>query len=424
MVKAGRMSKIRNIGYACKTIGVRDTAMRACRLGASPEQLLEVALHNIAVLGRMIEYTARSEIGLLRISSDVIPLASHPEVCFNWSKLCAAPLAAVGELIRNAGIRVSMHPGQYTVLNSPDEGVALRAAADLVYHAEFLDSLGADSQAKIVLHVGGVYGDRQAALQRFAGRFAELPPQTAGRIILENDEKCFAVHEVYALSRDLGVPVVMDVFHHTLLPPPAGSALDWLERCGETWRPEDGRQKIHYSEQLSGGKPGMHSRTIDAARFLNFYAALPQPAPDIMLEVKDKNLSAVKCLHCVNQAPRSALGAAWANYKYSVLERSPRHYQLIREYLKAERPDPAGFYALIDAGLEEAGSPGTRVVAAEHVWGYFKGRVSAAEKKHFAAGLKRLAEGGGAVPIKRLLFNLAEQCDEQYLLDSLYFYLE
>lgn len=418
------MPEIRNIGYACKTVGVQGASMRACRLAAAaPEQLLEVSRHNIAALYKMVEYTSRMKIGLFRLCSDVIPLASHPKVNFNWREQCAPSLAELGLLIRNAKIRVSMHPGQYTVLNSTDEGVARRAAADLAYHAEFLDSLGMDLQAKIVLHIGGAYGDRQAALRRFARRFAELPSHVAGRIILENDETCFAVHEVYALSRELDLPVVMDVFHHALLPSPEGSALEWLERCGETWKEKDGRQKIHYSEQLAGGKPGMHSRTIDAARFMDFYASISQTSPDIMLEVKDKNLSAVKCLNCVNQAPRSVLTKAWAEYKYAVLERSPRHYQYIREFLKADNPDPIAFYTLLDAGLEQAPTPGTRAVAAEHVWGYFKGSALAAEKKRFVADLQRLARGGNAAPLKNWLLKMARQYDQKYLLNSLYFCL-
>ena len=419
------MSKIqiRNIGYACKTIGVRDAAMRSCLLaGATPERLLEVALHNIAVLGRLVEYTAGAGIGLFRISSDIIPLASHPAVDFDWRGLCAAPLAAVGLRIREAGLRVSMHPGQYTVLNSPDEGIVGRATADLVYHAEFLDCLGVDSQAKIVLHVGGVYGDRRAALERFADNFARLPGHVAARIVLENDERCFPLGDVHALSRRLGLPVVMDVFHHALLPSPEYSTAEWLKICAETWQAKDGPQKIHYSEQLPGGRPGMHSRTIDAARFMDFYAALPTPAPDIMLEVKDKNLSAIKCLHCANAAPRQVLTSAWAAYKYAVLEHSPNHYRLIREHLKAQTPDPVAFYALIDAALAHEATPGTRFTAAEHVWGYFT--ATPAEKKRFAAGLKRLSQGGSAAPLKRFLFTLAEKYAEKYLLNSLYFHLE
>ncbi len=415
-----------NIGYACKVVGVRDTDMRACTLAtATPEKLANIALHNIAALGRMIKYNIRVDIRLCRISSDLIPLATHPDVCFDWRQVCAGPLRDIGRRIREAGLRVSMHPGQYTVLNSPRDDVAQRAAEDLVYHAAVLDSLDVSPEAKIILHVGGVYGDRTAALKRFAERCAALPEAVTRRLVLENDEKCFAVHEVCGLAESLGLPVVLDVFHHALNPAPRGTGREWLARCASTWKQADGRQKIHYSEQLAGGRPGMHSRTINAARFAAFYAETADLSLDIMLEVKDKNLSALKCLHCVRpNLPRRVLTDAWAAYKYAVLEHSPRHYGLIREYLKAEMPEPIGFYALVDEALESEPTPGTIVGAAEHVWGYFKKDADAGEKRDFTVALDKVRrDGKSAAGLKRLLRRAAERRNTGYLLDGLYFYL-
>ena len=137
----------------------------------------------------MVDYNDAAGIGLFRISSDVIPFASHPDVAFPWRSLCEGELSSVGESIRRTGLRVSMHPGQYTVLNSPDADVARRACADVVYHADFLDALGTGPEAKIVLHVGGVYGDREKGLARCAERFRTLPQRAARRIIVENEER-------------------------------------------------------------------------------------------------------------------------------------------------------------------------------------------------------------------------------------------
>ena len=88
-------------------------------------------------------------------------------------------LAALGRKARRHGIRLSMHPGQYTVLNSPDADVVERAKLDLAYHAAFLDALGMDASGKIVLHVGGAYGDKPRALERFANAYATLPSRCA-----------------------------------------------------------------------------------------------------------------------------------------------------------------------------------------------------------------------------------------------------
>lgn len=412
------------LGYACKVLGVPGTATRTCTLkNATKEGVLAICRHNIQALQRMVAYTNARGLGLLRISSGIIPLASHPEVHSDWQHECAAELTALGEAIRASGIRVSMHPGQYTVLNSPHDDVVQRAKQDLAYHADFLDALGVDGSCKLVLHVGGVYGDRPAALRRFFEQAGTLPSNVLRRLVLENDERCFAIHEVVALCRRLKIPAVFDVFHHSLNPAPEGDLEHWLNASAQTWATHDGRQKIHYSQQLEGGKPGMHSRTIALGPFMELYASLRERPVDVMLEVKDKNLSAVKCLNCITPGlPRQLLAEEWARYKYAVLERSSVYYVAMREYMKGDRPDALEFYRILGEALEQPLAPGQAVNAAQHVWGYVNGVTTAAEKKRFASALQRCALSLSALPgLKRMLYALAERRESPYLLQSLYF---
>ena len=412
------------IGYACQLVGPPRVALRHCVLrGATPEKIAAAAAHNLAALDRMIAYNAARGIRLFRISSDIIPLATHPDARFDWHGMFAEEMTGNGARIAETGQRVSMHPGQYTVLNSPDDGVAERANGDLAYHAAFLDALGVPGDGKIVLHVGGVYGDRKGALRRFRERFSALPDSVRDRVVIENDERSFAIDEVCDLAGELGVPAVMDVFHHRLLPPAKGDEMFWLRCSGETWKRRDGRQKIHYSEQLPGGKAGRHSRTIDAAAFAAFYRSVESLPLDVMLEVKDKNLSAVKCRNCVTESlPRARLTEAWAEYKYAVLEHSPAHYERIRRFLKARTPDPIGFYTLVDEALAGDVGVGHAVNAAQHVWGYFRKLADAAEKRR----AERLLAGLGdavvsADAVKRFLLRLAHKYERGYLTQSLYF---
>lgn len=412
------------LGYACKVLGVPGTATRTCTLkNATKEGVLAICRHNIQALQRMVAYASARGLGLLRISSDIIPLASHPDMHSDWQGECAAELADIGAAVRASGIRVSMHPGQYTVLNSPHGHIVQRAKLDLAYHAAFLDALGADGSCKLVLHVGGVYGDRPAALRRFFEQARMLPSNVLRRLVLENDERCFAVHEVVGLCRRLNIPAVFDIFHHSLNPAPEGDLDFWLDASAQTWAAQDGRQKIHYSQQLEGGKPGMHSRTIAPGPFMELCASLRQRPVDVMLEVKDKNLSAVKCLNCITPGlPRRLLAEEWARYKYAVLERSPVHYGAMREYMKGERPDALEFYRILGEALEQPLVPGQTVNAAQHVWGYVNGVATAAEKKRFARALDRCALSLEALPgLKRMLYALAERRDSSYLLQSLYF---
>lgn len=362
---------------------------------------------------------------MFRISSDVVPLATHPEAIFDWRTVCRAELDETAAALANSGQRVSMHPGQYTVLNSPDEGVAERSVADLVYHASFLDAIGAPEDARIVLHVGGKYGDAASALKRFRQRYKKLPKSVRRRLVLENDEHNFAIDTVIELCRELGLPAIMDVFHHSLNPAAEGSESDWLKAAAETWTGAAGTPKIHYSQQLPGGRPGMHSQTITAREFVQWYRNLPDIPFDIMLEVKDKNRSALKCIYSVQKsAPRARLTEEWARYKYSVLEHSPSHYRKIREFLKADKPRALQFYDLIEAALATEITIGHAVNAVEHVWGYFKDQATEAERRRYEKGLAALRSSTNALPgLKKSLGRLAEKYGQEYLVNSMYFTL-
>ena len=452
-------------GYACKVLGVPQTNIRSCILkNASPSNLLEISRHNLAALQRMVEYTRAQQIGLFRLSSDVIPLASHPDIQFDWQNLCGPELEALGQSIeghsiegqgierqgiegqkanpvnknnaahqktkaqelasQNNSIRVSMHPGQYTVLNSPHPEVVERAMADLLFHAQFLDALGVDESAKIILHVGGVYSDKSLALERFKASFKKLPECVVRRLVLENDEHCYAIDEVLNLCETLQVPAIFDVFHHSILAPKEGSYLDWLQQSAKTWKDKDGRQKIHYSQQLPKAKPGSHSHSIETEPFLSFYQQIQNFDLDIMLEVKDKNLSAIKCKNlCTQNLPRRALTDEWARYKYTVLEKSPSHYQQFRNYLKADKPEALQFYQLLEQALAQPVSPGNALNAAQHVWGYLDELATPADKKKVLQSFEMLKDSLQPLAgLKKKFYTLAEQQKQLYLLQSLYFY--
>ena len=205
---------------------------------------------------------------------------------------------------------------------------------------------------------------------------------------------------------------------------PSGSGSDryWVERVNETWKEKDGRQKIHYSLQDKNKKPGSHSATVDAEIFSDFYREVGGNKIDIMLEVKDKNLSAVKCINALERSDISELEKEWARYKYLVLEHSPSAYNKIRELLKDKKAYPVlEFYDLIDKALSEEEASGQIVNAAEHVWGYFS---RAADKKtgdKIRKLILKAAEEGRSAQLKKMLWKLAEERDSGYLLQSLYF---
>lgn len=292
-----------SIGYACLNISEPGTHIRKCRIAnATPEKLRQLAAENLQSLEKILRYNIHNGIRLFRISSDIIPYAGHQLYAIQWQSEFSGRLAKLGRVISDNALRVSMHPGQYTVLNSPNANVVNASKADLRYHAGFLDALEIGLEHKLVLHIGGGYGDKYKAIQRFVAQFGELPANVRSRLVIENDDKLYTIADVLSVSQQIAAPVVFDVLHHEINCP-AGNDSDakWIKLCQDTWTESDGRQKIHYSQQQHGARAGTHSQTIAVDKFLQYYANLPEKAVDIMLEVKDKNISAVNCINALAQ---------------------------------------------------------------------------------------------------------------------------
>jgi len=415
------------IGYACLAIAVPGSEMKRCTLkNATEERLLSLIEHNLNSLNYLIDYNIKNGIKLFRISSDLIPFGSSLASELPWHSIYAEKLTAIGSKIQNAGMRVSMHPGQYTVLNSPDESVAMRATADLDYHNKVLTGLGLGPEHKIILHLGGVYGDKRQAIDRFVSRYKELTPAVRSRLVLENDDKLFNIEDILDTAISAGIPVVYDVLHNAVNPAERASTdIDWIKKCSETWKNDVGLQKIHYSQQSPKKRPGAHSESIKIDTFLDFYQKLSRMDIDVMLEVKDKNLSALKCLNCVSNRGITMLENEWARYKYFILERSPESYLSIRKLLKEKSKYPAlEMYHMIETSMDNPVDVGSAVNAAQHVWGYFKEKASESEKRRFNRILTKFTSGEtGIQPVKNMLFMLARKYQDDFLLNGYYFYI-
>ena len=415
------------IGYACLALGVPGGQIKSCtRKNATEGRLLSLIEHNLQALQRILAYNIKNGIKLFRISSDLIPFGSSLAQELPWPTIYRDRLHAIGSQIRSAGIRVSMHPGQYTVLNSPDRSVADRAKEDLAYHAQVLTLLQLGPEHKIVLHLGGVYGDKRQAVNRFYGRYTELEWVIKERLVLENDDRLFGIGDVLGVALAAGIPVVYDNLHNAVNPSDESLGdLDWIKRCAETWTRDDGPQKIHYAQQHPHKKPGAHSDTIEIATFLPFYEDVARGDLDIMLEVKDKNVSALKCLNCISNRGLKSLGLDWERHKYSVLERSPENYDAICELLAVQGSYPAlEMYRRVEASLNMPVKAETALLAATHVWKCLRDRVSESEERRFQRALHKLATGQGDLRlVKNTLLTLARKYGHEQLLSAYYLYL-
>ena len=270
------------LGYACVNTGLQSSG-RTVRLGnATSDRLRELIAANLDALEAILRWNAEHNIEVFRLTSNLIPFGSHCVNRIAWWDEFGERLVEIGA---RAG-RLSTHPGQYTVLSSVNAGVVDAAVAELEYHNRLLEALGLGQSHKIVLHVGSV--------DRFAGGFERLSEGTRSRLVLENDERQ-PLSDVLPLARRLGVPVVFDVFHNRLAPSFAGLSIrELVQLTGETWSEVDGRQKIHFSSQAPGKRPGAHADTIDLDAFRELVEEVGDLPIDCMLEVKDKERSVLR----------------------------------------------------------------------------------------------------------------------------------
>ena len=292
------------IGYPCinRTLACRGN--KTFRLASySKDRFIETVSNNLDCLQQILSFNLDHNILFFRISSDIIPFASHPVLTVDWKLLFNDKLQEIGQFIKENNLRISMHPDQFIVLNSKRNEVVQRSIQELEYHASFLDSLGLDTSSKIQLHVGGVYGEKEKSMNRFVTHFDLLPTSVRKRVVIENDERSYTAHDCLQLSKQLHIPVLFDILHHQInnLNEPLQNIFRLIT---DTWKKRDGIPMVDYSSQELNEKIGKHATHINPNDFINFLRSLNSIDIDIMLEIKDKEKSALEAISLAKNDPR------------------------------------------------------------------------------------------------------------------------
>lgn len=276
------------------------------------ERLAEENLHNTL---RLLKHNRYMEVQVYRMTSKLIPLATHEDLS-DWDPYpaLANALAEVGAFVREHEMRVSFHPDHFTVLSTPREEVYRKSVRDLEHHVRILEAMGLDERATCNIHVGGSYGDKEVAGGRFVKQFQLLEDRIAQRITLENDDKTFTAAETLSISEIVGVPMVLDIHHHAVNPGNESIEELW-PRILKTWenaawnrkRQEilDGAAiessaapalqwlppKLHVSSPKSSSDPRGHADHIDSKPLMKFLGDIAgsTPAIDVMIEAKRKD---------------------------------------------------------------------------------------------------------------------------------------
>jgi UV DNA damage endonuclease len=296
------------IGYPCINRSIGCTASRTFRLASYTEERMRETVHgNLACLEKTLAYNKMHGMLFFRITSDLVPFASHPVCTFPWQDEFAGEFEHIGDYLRRHQFRISMHPDQFVLLNALDKEVFQRSIADLEYQVQVLDRMGLDRSAKVQVHVGGVYGDKPASIDRFVKQYDLLDTTIRDRLVIENDERLYTLRDCLAIHERTGIPVIADTFHHSLYNN-GEQFTTLLDPVRKTWRAHDGIPMVDYSSQEPGKRVGAHALHIVTEEFRQFLRESSPADFDIMLEIKDKEKSARAALGIARDDPRLVTG--------------------------------------------------------------------------------------------------------------------
>ena len=307
-----------NIGYACINMqlsypqkwGGKEKGVKPITTGRSMikrtfeskglDYASELTLANAMDLDRIIDWNILNGYNFFRITSGLAPWKSE----YEWDDL--KDISMIRTYLRSAGIkchthnvRITSHPGPFNVLTSPHEHVVENCIKDLTDHASTFDMMGLSKTPynKINIHIGGAYGDKPAAMERFCKNFERLPESVQSRLTVENDDKAsmYSVKDLYnGIYKRIGIPIVFDYHHHRFCTGDLSEKAA-LELACSTW-PEGITPVVHYSESRSTEQLDESIRPQAHSDYVYDYINTYGNDIDIMIEAKHKELAVAKYL--------------------------------------------------------------------------------------------------------------------------------
>ena len=263
------------------------------------EKLRTVALSNLVALQDIIKYNIKNDIHFYRITSALIPLVTHPEVGY-WGhrEILKKDFEYVGQLIKESNMRVDTHPDEFNVINSSNPRVVENTIINLTRQVEWFEDMNY-KDGKMVMHVGGATGGKEAAIARFIENFNKFPENIKSKLIIENDDKTYTARETLMLCKTLNIPMVLDIHHHNCNNN-GDKITDILGDILSTWDKETLPPKMHFSSpkdiNLIDKVDKKHADFINPIDFINFIEVLKEfnRDVDIMLECKEKDVALFK----------------------------------------------------------------------------------------------------------------------------------
>ncbi len=262
-------------------------------------KLLEITKNNLDSLYEIIKYNVKNNFHFYRLTSKLVPLATHDKIDFDYITPLLDEYKKIGKLINDNNIMVDTHPDQYAVLNSMDSKIVKNTVEILEYHYKIMDAIGIKDKL-IILHVGSSACGKKASITRFINNFNKLPDHIKKCIAVENDDKVYNIKDVLELCHKINVPMVLD-YHHFICNNEKEDINDYLKEIIDTW---DGKlPKMHFSSPKSKLKKEFrsHSDYINKECFIKFINILKKQDKDIdiMLEAKAKDDAVSRLARCL-----------------------------------------------------------------------------------------------------------------------------
>ena len=279
------------LGYACITNALDESSSSLLtythfkKLGSNGyDKLNEVIISNFKSLEDILKYNISNDIYFYRLSSNIIPLISHPNVDIDLTKY-EDYFKRIGNIIKKNNIRVDMHVDPYYVLNSVnDEVVKSTINICKIYHNMFkLMKI----KSNLIFHIGGKTISKEEGIKRFINNFKLLDKEIQDMILIENDDKIYDIIDCINISKSINCKIVLD-YHHYMCNKSGVEIKDYLEYIFNTF---EGIPKVHFSSPKSRKEYRAHHDYINIKEFTKFLDMIKvyNRDIDIMIEAKMKD---------------------------------------------------------------------------------------------------------------------------------------
>lgn len=284
--------KIR-LGYACLPVTIDETSSHTLtytyykKLGNKGNVKLDsVIKSNFESLEKILKYNIKNDIIFFRMTSELIPLVTHPLVKYDFLNQYKKYYKKIGNILKENNLRVDIHPSAYTVLNSINKEVVISTINILEFYQKMYELM--DIKSKIILHVGSKTLGKREGIKRFINNFEKLTKETQKLIVLENDDKSYNIRNVLSLCEKLDIPMVLD-YHHFKVNKNNEKIEDYIERIFNTWK--DDIPKIHFSSPKDKKNKKSHNDYINVDDFIDFLdrVKFTKRDFDVMIEAKKKD---------------------------------------------------------------------------------------------------------------------------------------